>query len=323
MNNAISYLDWIEIIESEYLETFIKDGGSAIKFAVPLEEGTRPFLFQRVNALARDLGYLAVEVDSKETKVHMMHEVFFRISEQIDWKSLAHQVIDNFTKELGYELPERDDERPMLERIAEESGIDSILLRGQLNRQLSDNVFRHRGLAKDFRVAMVQLCMSILSGGPDGDNAVQALTDWLTGKNRRISAVKPFMIFKPITRTNARYMFESLLNWISFVGRTGLVLLMDTSRITVSRNPRDGHFFYTRPSVLDSYEVLRQFIDSMDRLRGCLILVSPDIEFLSEETSDRGFGAYDALRFRVIDEIRDRQIVNPLSSLVRLSKPNS
>jgi len=323
MNNSLSYIDWVEIVKNEYLDNFVKDGGSAIKFVVPLEEEIRPLLFERVNGLARELGYLAVEVDAKETKVHMMHEVFFRIAEQIDWESLSHQVIDNFANELGYNLPPNGDDRPILERIAEESGIDAILLRGQLNRQLSEKVFRHRGLAKDFRVAMVQLCMSILSGGPDGANAVQALTDWLTGKNRRISAVKPFMIFSAITRTNARYMFESLLNWIYFVGHTGLVLLMDTSRITVSRNPRDGYFFYTRPSVLDSYEVLRQFIDSVDKLRGCLILVSPDIDFLSEETKDRGFGSYDALRFRIVDEIRDREIVNPLSSLVRVSTAES
>jgi len=319
MNNSLPYLDWVEIVKNEYLDNFIKDGGSAIKFAVPLGEDIRPLLFERISGVARDLGYLAVEVDAKETKVHMMHEVFFRIAEQIDWESLSHQVISNFAKELDYNLPQQDDGRPMLERISEESGIDIQLLRSQFNRQLSERVFRHRGLAKDFRVAMVQLCISILSGGPDGANAVQALTDWLTGKNRRISAVKPFMIFNPITRTNARYMFESLLNWIYFVGHTGLVLLMDTSRITVSRNPRDGFFFYTRPSVLDSYEVLRQFIDSVDKLRGCLILVSPDIDFLSEEIKGRGFGAYDALRFRVVDEIRDRQIVNPLSSLVRVS----
>jgi len=323
MSNSLSYQDWIEVVRTEYLDTFIKDGGSAIKFAVPIEDNIRSLMFQRVNRIASELEYLVTEIDSKQTKVHMMDEVFFRIAEQIDWETLAHQVIDNFTKELGYDLPAQGDGRPILKRISDQSGIDVVILRGQLNRQLSEKVFKHRGLAKDFRVAMVQLCMSVISGGSDGANAIQVLTDWLTGRNRRVSAVKPFMIFSPITRTNARHMFESLLNWIHFVGHTGLVLLLDTSRVTVSRNPRDGHFFYTRPSVLDSYEVLRQFIDSVDKLRGCLILVSPDIEFLSEETRDRGYGSYDALKFRVVDEIRDRQIVNPLSSLVRISTENS
>jgi hypothetical protein len=64
---------------------------------------------------------------------------------------------------------------------------------------------------------------------------------------------------------------------------------------------------------------LRQFIDAIERLQGCLIVVSPDVEFLSEEPRERGFGAYDALKFRVVDEIHDRRLVNPMSSLVRLS----
>ncbi|MCI0563388.1 MAG: ATP-binding protein, partial [Nitrososphaera sp.] len=190
--------------------------------------------------------------------------------------------------------------------------------RGQLNRQLSDQVFRHRGLAKDFRVAMVQLCMAKLSGGADGANTVQVLTDWLTGRNRRIGAVKPYMIFNTINRTNARYIFESLLNWIRFAGHSGLLVMLDMARVTTSHNPRDGFLYYSRASVLDSYEVLRQFIDSIDRLQGCLILVSPDIPFLSEEVHERGFGAYEALKFRIVDEVRDRQLANPMSSLIRL-----
>ena len=103
-----------------------------------------------------------------------------------------------------------------------------------------------------------------------------------------------------------------------FVGHSGLLMMLDISRITISRNPRDGYFYYTRASVVDSYEVLRQFIDSIDRLQGCLILVSPDVDFLSEETLERGFGAYEALKFRIVDEVRDRQLVNPMSSLIRL-----
>ena len=46
--------------------------------------------------------------------------------------------------------------------------------------------------------------------------------------------------------------------------------------------------------------------------------MSPDVDFLSEAPGDRGFGSYEALKFRVVDEVRDRQLVNPMSSLIRL-----
>ena len=257
-------------------------------------------------------------VDARNTKVHMMQELFFSIASQVDWRELARLVIVRLAGECGY-VADQLGENALLQGIAEASGLDPGLVRLELNRNLTLQVFRHGGLAKDFRVAMMQLCLAELSGGEDGANPVRALTDWLTGQNRRIGAVKPYSIFNTITRTNSRYMFESLLHWIRLAEYPGLVVILDIARVTLGRNPRDGDLYYSRAAVLDSYEVLRQFIDATDKLEGCLFLVLPDVEFLSEETFDRGFGAYEALKFRVFDEIRDRELVNPMSSLVRLS----
>lgn len=318
MTNSVSYLEWTQLIKKEYLEDFVKDGGSAIKFAVPMDVDSRPDIILRLRSIASETNFMMVSVDAKNVKIHMMQELFFSIASQIDWTDLARRVVVRLAGECGYATAGLGP-GPLLQRIADESGLDPVFVRSELNRNLNLRVFRHRGLAKDFRVAMVQLCLAELSGGEDGENSVRVLTDWLTGQNRRIAAVKPYSIFNTITRTNARYMFESLLHWIRFAEHAGLVAILDIARVTLARNPRDGDIFYSRPAVLDAYEVLRQFIDAVDKLEGCLLLVIPDAEFLSQETYERGYGAYEALKFRVVDEIRDRELVNPLSSLVRLS----
>jgi hypothetical protein len=98
------------------------------------------------------------------------------------------------------------------------------------------------------------------------------------------------------------------------------VVLLDTDRVTVARNPKDDRIYYTRAAMLDVYEVLRQFIDGTDRLQGCLIVVVPGREFVETDKSQRGMGNYEALMLRVIDEIRDRDRVNPMASLVRLQE---
>ncbi len=112
-----------------------------------------------------------------------------------------------------------------------------------------------------------------------------------------------------------------MLHWLRLAGYPGLLLVLDTARLTVPRNPKDGKTYYTKAAVLDAYEVLRQFIDATDRLHGCLIVVVPDVDFLEEEQTprSRGIGQYEALKFRVIDEIRDRRLTNPMASLIRLS----
>ena len=131
--------------------------------------------------------------------------------------------------------------------------------------------------------------------------------------------MKPYSIHNKITRANARLMFESLLQWTRFAGRPGTVIVLDAARLSVARRPDDGLVFYTKAQLLDAYEVLRQFIDSTARLQGCLLVVFPAIEFLDTEPASRGLGAYDALKFRVYDEIHDQRLANPMGALVRLS----
>jgi hypothetical protein len=124
-------------------------------------------------------------------------------------------------------------------------------------------------------------------------------------------------IFRKVHRTTARYFFESMTHWLRFAGYAGVVIVLDVRRVMVARNPRDGSQYYTKAAVLDTYEVLRQFIDAIDRLDGCFITVILERSFF--EDLGRGIGAYEALKFRIFDEIRDRSLVNPMASLARIS----
>ena len=75
-------------------------------------------------------------------------------------------------------------------------------------------------------------------------------------------------------------------------------------------------FYYSKAATLDAYEVLRQFIDATDDLRGVLVLAVLPPELMTDEA--RGLPAYRALLLRVADEVRDRRRANPFAALVRL-----
>ena len=145
------------------------------------------------------------------------------------------------------------------------------------------------------------------------------LIEWLTGVNRRVTSVRRYEIYNSIVRTNARHFLESLLYWIRFVGYSGTCLTLDNSRVTLRRNPRDGLCFYSRSAVMDHYELVRELIDSTDRLEGLLLIVLTDEEFLDEDIRGKGFSIYQALRSRIADEVRSRTQANPLATLVRIS----
>ena len=308
---------WLDFLQREYLDTFVLDGGAAVKFAVPLDDEARAYLGDELGRCAEERGYLVVRVSSANTRVHMIEQVFFRIAEQVPWQHLSHRVITKLAAAEGY-APSSDGEGPLFRRIAEENRVEPDYLLMELRRKLATEVLQQSGLAKDFRMAMTQLCRAELTGGPEGVTTTQVLTDWLTGRNRAVAAVKPYQIFSRIQRTNARYLLESLLHWVRFSGFAGMVMLCDIGRLSLARNPRDERLYYSKAAVLDTYEVLRQFIDSTDRLQGCLVVVVPDPDFLDEDGFGRGIGAYEALKFRVFDEVRDERLVNPMASLVRL-----
>jgi hypothetical protein len=309
---------WLNFLQAEYLESFIKDGGASAKFAVPLQEELRDVLEQGISERGQQRGFIVARVSSADTRVHMIDQIFFRIAEQVPWRQLSEDILLKLARAGGYAAPTSGSE-PLGYRLAAVNGIDPEMLTMIAHQWISNQVFRRQDLAKDFRVAVTQLCLAELSGGPDGQTRIEVVTDWLTGRNKAISAVRPYQIFSRITRSSARHLLESLLLWIRFAGRAGLVIVLDLSRVTIARNPRDDLIYYTKAAMFDAYEVLRQFIDSTDRMKGCLLIVTPSVEFLDIETQGRGMGSYEALKFRVYDEIRDQRLVNPMGALVRVT----
>ena len=320
MTSNLTLQDWLHFIRNEYLDGFIDYGGSALKFAVPVKEDLVPLLRDQFARDARDLGYLVVEVDAGVTRVHMLQEIFFRIAEQIDWRRLARLMVLKLCEDLPYEIGGVDTsgDSPILEAISAANDVPESQVALDLRRRLPAAVTQNRGMSRDFRLAMTQLCITEMGGTAQNHEAVP-LIEWLTGVNRRVSSVRHYLIYNGILRTNARYFLESLLYWIRFVGYSGTAIILDTSRVTLRRNPRDGLRFYSRSAVMDHYELLRELIDGADRLDGLMLVVLASEDFLDDDIRAKGFSIYQALRSRIADEVRSRTQPNPLATLVRLS----
>ena len=83
------------------------------------------------------------------------------------------------------------------------------------------------------------------------------------------------------------------------------MVLLENSRVTVARNPRDGIRYYSRPMTIDHYELLREFIDDVDRLAATLMVVVTNYDFIDEQAA-RGWDIYSALKTRIMGR-RPRQ----------------
>jgi len=308
--------EWFHTLRQEYLQRFVGQGGSSVKFVVTASDTDRVGIQAQLATLAQHEGYACVSVNAQETKIHMMDKFFHQVARRIQWDELASQFVRRLLQENGYQIPESKEEFCMA-GVARMNERAEPLLRRDLNSWLERAIYRDTQMCQEFRMAMIRLCLGQMDSGSESPFMTEPVKAWLCGEIRQISALKEALIFQKIGRTNARYMFASLSRWLRLVGKTGLVVSLDLSRCLVSKKPESPEgLYYGVSATLDAYEMLRQFIDGTDELESLLLVVHVPPEFLTD--GRRGLNRYEALKLRIWDEVRDRQYQNPLGALIRL-----
>ena len=318
MNGALSSTRWIDVIRREYLDTFVRDGGSTVKFAVHSEVADVTTTEIALLEAAKNAGYLSATIGAEDTRVHMPQNLFFRIANQIDWHRLAKMMMLRLCVQMKYDTTGIEpDHTRILEKVGGKAGLTAEFLEKQLRPKLQSAVFDNRNMSRDFRIAMTHLCIIAMGDAPN-DSETHPIIAWLTGEQKGISGVYPYSIYTPITRTNARHFLESLFHWVRQVGYAGTAVILDDRRLMVAKNPRDGRVFYTRAMVMDHYELLREVIDSADQLDGLFMAVLTGMDFDDPHQGFRGYSIYSALQSRIANEVRDRARPNPLAAMVRI-----
>jgi DNA-binding Lrp family transcriptional regulator len=263
---------------------------------------------------------VTVAVDAARTKVQMIDQLFSSIARTLDWEQLARTTINRVCQSLGYEVP-ADNSRISLAELAELYGYDPRELLRDVNRGFQADIFKDYAMVQDFRIAMIRLCQFEFKTGQVTDAEADAIKAWLHGELGQISLLRNTRIFRRITRTNARSMLFSLVEWLTKNGYSGLLLSLDLQQFFRPRyhEVTDMSLRYTRAAIIDTYESLRQLIDNTDEFQHMVTLVCLPPEFVSDRT--RGLDLYQALKLRIYDEIRDETRDNPFGTLIRLAGP--
>ncbi|MDP2182017.1 MAG: DUF2791 family P-loop domain-containing protein [Actinomycetota bacterium] len=309
--------EYADFLAREYLSTFVCEGGAAVKFAVVADDETADALLVSVEERASRLGMRFVAVTAVDTRVNLIQQLFFAVAARLDWVSLARKVVRKIPSDVW---GDQVGDAMTIAQVASVLDIDELLVRTQITKALSNRVMRDYSLAKDFRIAMTQVCLPELQPEAFTEESRASILEWLRGELRLISAVKDKHIFHKIGRHSARAMLASTSRWIAKAGECGLVLTLDLRQLALSRRPdaAEGEFYYTPAAVMDAYEVLRQFIDATDEMENFMLLVlAPDA--LLDDSTNRGFPKYQALKNRIWDDVRDRDRVNPYAPMVRVS----
>jgi hypothetical protein len=312
---AVLQEEWLGHIEREYLEGFIPGGGAAVKLAVGADIEAAREALAKVAASALERGFLIAWVDSSQTKVQLIEQLFHAIARQIDWSEAMERWIRGQFESNGYALPEGV-ALTEVDAIAAANDTSRPQLLAEVRRWIKNTLGADGTLCKELRTALSMLAWSHVSPQNVSPSDAEVVRQWLRGEKCPLGPLKRLQIHQRIGRHNARLMLTSLTAFLPKLGYSGALLAIDLCAVVSDSPMLDAPVRYSRAAVQDVYETLRQFIDGTDETKHLLLVAAAGPGLVFNEK--RGLDCYSALKLRTFDDVRDRSRANPLGSLVRL-----
>jgi hypothetical protein len=305
--------EWLGVIESEYFAGFLRDGGAAAKFVVG-DEAAQEEIQSECAILARRHGLLHAHLSTGETKLHMVQELFFALARALPWDGVLQRYLEDLFARHEHPWP-RPGTAMATADLAAAFGIAPGIMTRHRDQWLSRDLWDDPRLARDFRAAMIALCLSRLDPHGDGGTGNTPVHQWLHGEKPLLSMLRDFDITAQINRTNARAMLISLCHFLRKAGANGLLLTIDLRPAT---RRGDAGLHYSSSAVMDLYEVLRELIDDLEHLPGLFILGLADQSLIAGDRR-RTLDTYKALEMRIWPDVRPGDRQNPLAPLVMVS----
>jgi hypothetical protein len=306
-------VEWLSVIEGEYLSAFVPAGGAAVKFAI-LDDGAIGTAAECLVGLGQAHAMLTVQLDAGRTRIHLIHELFFAIARALPWGSLLQRYLEELCSAHAYPWP-RPGESMAMADLASAFAVAPNLLGRHLDQWLTADLWDDRRLAQDFRAAILQLCLSRLE--PDGADIAEPAMQWLRGEKVAPALLRSADISVRISRANARAMLVSLCHFLRKAGAPGLLIVLDLRQLALT-SVAEATLRYSPAAVMDTYEVLREIIDDTEHLPGLFVAVLANAALATGDPR-RALGQYAALQMRVWPDVRPGDRQNPVAPLVWLA----
>jgi hypothetical protein len=307
---------WQEIWNREYLLEYIPSGGSTVKILVADNEHLGQIVDATINT-ACEAQFITALVDSSVTKCHLVQEMFFSVSRKIDWDPPIDRWLTQFLEHEGYLVP---DGVPLsnLEAIAAASGVGDKTIARAAIRFIEEQVMNDKSLWYPFRIAMAAYCSGRIGRGGVNHQHNDLILAWLRGQSVSLPRLRSLRIMERIGRHNARPMLISVARLCRKLGIPGICIVIN---LTAVYSPSETPVRYARTALLDLYEMLRQFIDETEEMSNLAIVAVASRGII--DNPKLSYDNYDAFKMRVVNDVRDRIIDNPLNTLVLVEPSQS
>ncbi len=202
--------EWLGVVVTDYLDDFIRSGGSAVRFLSGAEELVDN-VTTSVAEEAVSRGYHIVRLDpacplpdGRRPDYHQIEKLFFGVSRSFDWKSLAEQHVRKKMQELGYALPPGSRIGDGLSEFLDLNRLDYDTFVAALQRALRADIVQDRAMALEFRSAVSALAYHLIIPDAHLPTTEEVVLRWLHGERAEPGDRKVltgYQIYSRIDRT--------------------------------------------------------------------------------------------------------------------------
>lgn len=287
--------------EANYVRRFIPLGGSKVKWIMGREGSGKTHALRQLAMMCRRANFLVAEVDAGTVPIRGMQEFCRAVLAQLNWEPIFAALSRDVIRHLGYDYEAVPPDRLFLSWLVEERGrvrergvreireaVEQVI--GSID--LLPNLKTAIGLGLDERLGVHHAEMEILSA-------------WFRGELLPKRQLAVLGLTQSLNRWNGRAILQGWGGLTMKAGLGGILICLD--RLEQMLAPKeDGKPYYTRGRRDEFYEMLRQFIDDGDALRGIWIVIAARPELFQDVK--KGVKTYPALDARISQEIQSVDI---------------
>ena len=305
-------------LRKEYFASYIKKGGSKIKFLMGKKGSGKTHLLALMAMEAEEEGFLSISLDAQSILLSDMTNLYLALYKAIDFDDIISRISQSIMISLGYDY-DRNEGKSALAWLSDR-GEQSAIVRQELRSEVRKTITSNKELDHNF-AQILSLKVSEKLGILTLDEELESLSeDWLNvEKSVKVAKLRSFgLAGYKINKTNARRLLKSLGEMVHLAGYSGLFVSFDNLQNIVSNSSLE-EVKYTKMKRDDAYEVIRQLIDDIDVFRYFFLILSFDRILVDHEKW--GMKSYQALWLRVQNEIVSGR-VNLYNDLLDLDKIN-
>lgn len=287
--------------QKKYLQEYIRDGGSKIKFVTGRPGCGKTYFLQQMREIAAKEHYKTVHFSAQNVWMHDFKDIYIEIFRQCNIMECLEAASHSLIQEMGFDWHEIPEGMRFIDYLSKNDMGDALTKR-EIRTQLKQIFLDNPMLDNNFALACSMLTGSLLGYPVLEEQNCEMLLAWLEGdRTIKLSQLRTLGFYPSrITKYNARHMLRSLAEVIHMGGFSGLFVTVDDLEVLISRSSLFP-LHYTKMKREDTYESIRQLIDDIDSMKNIMFVYAFDRELIDNENA--GLKSYQALWMRIQNEI--------------------